>query len=132
NTFWVDPRVSRGDRGRPPPTSARTSSQATPRAAERRSRQSFPVESSSSLSVEGQVQGQHVHPRLAEDAEPPTFDVGLHHFSYRCHFQVSRLRDALDLIEGGRRADVRIEAAARGRDEIHGNGRGVAGIGGAK
>ena len=40
--------------------------------------------------------------------------------------------DALDLIKGGRRGDVRIEPTARGRDEIHGNGCGVAGIGGAK
>src|SRR5262249_45379754 len=59
-------------------------------------------------------------------------DVLLHELSKRPHLHLSCLRDSLNLIEGRRRADVRVEAAGRGRDEIDRNGRGVSGIRGAK
>jgi hypothetical protein len=49
---------------------------------------------------------------------------------HRLRIHLARRGDPGHLEERGRRADVRIEPAARCRDEIHGDGRRIAGVGG--
>src|SRR5580704_5391926 len=64
--------------------------------------------------VERQVQGEHVHPGLAQHAEEAPFGVLLDEFAYLRGVELALAGHPRDLVERGRRADVRIEAAARG------------------
>src|SRR5262249_33767758 len=73
--------------------------------------------------VEREIQRENVHARLAEKPElPPCGVLG----DERTHFvgrESACLRDASDLVLRRRRADMRIEAACRGGDEVHGHWR---------
>src|SRR5262249_58019930 len=73
---------------------------------------------SASPPVELQVQGEHVDPRLAQEAEGPTFDVLLDEYPHRVRRELPLARHPGDLVERRGRADVRIEPAGRGGDEI--------------
>jgi hypothetical protein len=64
------------------------------------------------LAVQGQVQGEHVHSRLAEKAERAPFNVPLDELPDRFRVELADPRDARDLVEGRGGADVRVEAAA--------------------
>src|SRR5215831_7081291 len=78
------------------------------------------------LAVESEVQGEHVHTRLAEQAEPATFRVLGHQLAHTLRIELAGLRHSRHLVEGGGGADVRIEPAAGGGDEIDGHRLGVA------
>src|SRR5260370_20852547 len=67
--------------------------------------------------VERQVQREHVHTRLAEDAEPAPLDVPLDEPPDRARVELARARDASDLVYGRGGADVRVEADGLDRDK---------------
>src|SRR5436853_3066866 len=75
--------------------------------------------------IEREIELEHVHPGLAEQAEQSALGVLGDQAAHDALVQLACPGHAADLIEGGRRADVRIEAAARGGDEIHGHRRRV-------
>src|SRR5262245_6047578 len=72
--------------------------------------------------IERQVERQHVHPRLAQEAEGTTLDMLLDELPHTIFRQVARLRNTGDLEKRSGRRNVRIEAAAGGGYEIDGDG----------
>ena len=75
--------------------------------------------------VEGEVQLQHVDPRLAEDAEQPVAPCAARSVLTPCPAATPRaLATRVDLIVRRGDADVRVEAAGRGGDQIDRHRRG--------
>jgi hypothetical protein len=62
--------------------------------------------------VERQLQAQHVHARLAEDAEVGGVGVLLYEFAHLFDAQAAGLGDAVGLEAGVLGTDMRVEAAA--------------------
>src|SRR6266446_3657449 len=58
--------------------------------------------------VERQVQCEHIHPRLSEEAELPSLGVLFDERPDVGRAHLACLRDPVDLVESRRRADVRI------------------------
>src|SRR5215510_2106749 len=71
--------------------------------------------------IERQVERQHVHPRLAQEAEGTTLDMLLDELPHAIFRQIAGFRNSGHLEEGRCGRNVRIEAAAGGRDEIDGD-----------
>src|SRR5262249_9547600 len=65
--------------------------------------------------IERQVERQHVHPRLAQQAEGTPLDVLLHQLPHAVFRQIAGFRNSGHLEKGRVGGDVRIEAAAGGR-----------------
>ena len=74
--------------------------------------------------VERQIERQHVHARLAEQAEEAALGVLADELAHAIFRHVARLRNTRHLEQRGLRRDVRIEAAARRRHQIDRNRRG--------
>ena len=82
--------------------------------------------------VQRQVQPQHMHPRLADEAQQRLLGVPLDqcaHFGFR---QAAHAGHAGRLVVGRGAADVRVQPAGRGGDQVHRHRRGVARVGGAQ
>jgi hypothetical protein len=62
--------------------------------------------------VERQVEAQHVHPGIAQDAEVGGVGVLLYEFAHLFDAQAAGLGDAVGLEAGILRADMQVEAAA--------------------
>ena len=77
--------------------------------------------------VEGEVEPEHVDPRLAQDAELAALDVRLDQPPDPRRVHPARLRHPPHLVEGRRRADVGIETAAGRRHQVDRDGRGLPG-----
>src|SRR5215475_15030316 len=71
--------------------------------------------------IERQVQRQHVHPRLAQEAEGARLDMLLDELPHAIFRQIAGFRNSGDLEKRRGRRNVRIEAAAGGRDQIDGD-----------
>ena len=72
--------------------------------------------------VQIQIQFYHIDSRFAQQAESPAFGVPGNKFPHFVHIQPADSGHAGDLVFGGGRADMRIQAAGRRRDQIDGNG----------
>src|SRR3989442_919377 len=82
--------------------------------------------------IECQVEAENVHAWLTEQAEQPALGVQRDQALHDGLVELAGPGHTTDLILGRRRADVRVETAARRGDEVHRHRRRVAGIGGAK
>src|SRR5262245_97035 len=73
--------------------------------------------------VQRQVEAEDVDPGLAQKPQRAPFDVLVDEAADLVLGEIARLGDAGDLEIGGLRGDVRVEAAARGGDEVDRHGR---------
>src|SRR5262249_49871359 len=84
------------------------------------------------LAVQRKVDGEHVDTWLSKDTEGAALSVAIDQLPHGLRVEFALARNARHLIQRRGRADVRIEPAARGGDQIDGNGSRVARIGGAE
>src|SRR6266481_7084350 len=63
--------------------------------------------------VQGEVQCEHVDPRLPEEAEGASFDVPLDELPHHCGIELADPRHTRDLVERRGGADMRVQSAAR-------------------
>lgn len=68
--------------------------------------------------IEREIEQQHVHARLAEDAEEPAFDALFDERTDPCCIEAARSRYARHLQQRIRGRNVRIETGAGGRHGI--------------
>ena len=68
--------------------------------------------------IERQVERQHAHPRLAQEAEGTTLDMLLDELPHAIFRQIAGFRNSGDLEKGRFGRNVWIEAAAGGRTEF--------------
>ena len=80
------------------------------------------------IRIEGEVQLQDVHARLADESEPRMLGEARDQRPDRGGVGAAGLGDARGLNVGVRRADVRIQPARRRRDGVGGDRTGVVGI----
>src|SRR5512142_2356775 len=77
--------------------------------------------SSVTPSVKIQIQFEHINYRLAEHAEQASFIMLCNQGTDAGFIESSGRSNAVELIPCRSKTDVGVEAAARGRDKIHGN-----------
>src|SRR5262245_25018735 len=69
-------------------------------------------------SVEREIERQHVHAGLAEKSERAAFGMLIHELAQAIFGHIAGLGNPGHLEQGGLRRDVRVEAAARGGDQV--------------
>ena len=82
------------------------------------------------MCVEGEVELEDMDARFAEDAELATLGIRGDELPYGRYLKVAGTGDALDLVVGSGRTDVRVETAGRRRDQVDRYGAPVARVGG--
>src|SRR5262249_38474094 len=76
---------------------------------------------SAKLSVQGHVERQHVHPRLAPNSPGAPFQLVLHYRANAPFLHLASLSHPGDLPEGRFAREVGIQSAPRGGDQLRGN-----------
>jgi len=79
--------------------------------------------------IQRHIQAQDMHRGFSENAELPIPDVYPDQFGDLFFVNAARPGYARYLVHGGCRADMRIEPASRGGDQIHWNGQLIVRIG---
>ena len=69
--------------------------------------------------VECEIELQYIDTPFAEDAECSFFNLRRDQLSHVVRFHAARFRHARDLIQRGRRADMWVQPARRGRHQVN-------------